>query len=86
MKVSLSTSLSKDAEIARLMELVKLKEKEIAYLKKIASDTGNIRLRETEELSKINALLKSKIGIVLQQRLELEFLYEKIEKIILLKI
>lgn len=81
MKVSLSKSLSKDDEITRLKELVKLKDKEIAYFKKIASDTGNIRLRETEELSKINALLKSKIDIVLQQRLELEYLYEKIEKI-----
>lgn len=81
MNLSLVKSLSKDDEITRLKELVKLKDKEIAYFKKIASDTGNIRLRETEELSKANAILRSKIDIILQQRLELEYLYKKIEQV-----
>lgn len=73
--------MASDDDLTRLKNLVELKDKEINYLRKIASDIGNIRLRETEELSKSNAMLKEKMAIVSEQRIELEALYQKIERV-----
>lgn len=67
-----------ESEIRKLRETIELKDKEIAYLKKISRNTGNQRLRETETLSKTNAMLKHEMETVLKQGQELKKLEKQI--------
>ncbi|MBN2429483.1 MAG: GGDEF domain-containing protein [Deltaproteobacteria bacterium] len=67
-------------KVAELQNLLAEKEKEVGYYQKLAKEASDERLRETEELSKVSAMLKAKMVIIDQQRRELEKLNQKIQK------
>ena len=56
------------------------KEKEARYYRDIAQRCGDDRLRETEELSRVTALLKEKLQIIDKQHQELLELNQKAQK------
>ncbi len=56
------------------------KEKEARYYRNLAQKSGEDRLRETEELSKVTAILKEKMQCIDKQRKELQDLNQKAQK------
>jgi diguanylate cyclase (GGDEF)-like protein len=67
-------------KVVELEKQLAEKEKEVRYYKSLAKRASDDRLRETEELSKVSAVLKEKMKIIECQRKELEELNKKIQK------